>query len=378
MWGNDFQRVLDDKKLWNRISWKDVCTNPCVDFMLLERYAPYIPMIGKHWHLHPDFPMVHLFGEEGPPPSTDWKHVSKTAPMSCILRTLEDRRYHWDFQSLLENPDMTPSILRDHFWPYLSHDVRHAILKQSLVFQHSCFSFEELCGEPYSKTAMVGSGLEASIAHHGSSVHSKYMEPLAVVHLRSFSPSSPSVFFGPAIQEAQKVGLGRHLPLCTIVDACCVPPPFSFSVPDRIEKYTLASLVRPGTSHQTMGQDSAGHASRHGASSHLGRSFALSNMEVGSCVTKPFPRSRNARKYATVFLPTIVFAQKPFPSRPPFSRVAGHTNPNVFRGGPPTTPLAAQARLSKNNRATLTDGSVAPNDTMGVTMMLMFPCTRNF
>ena len=149
MWGNDFQRVLDDKKLWNRISWKDVCTNPCVDFMLLERYAPYIPMIGKHWHLHPDFPMVHLFGEEGPPPSTDWKHVSKTAPMSCILRTLEDRRYHWDFQSLLENPDMTPSILRDHFWPYLSHDVRHAILKQSLVFQHSRFSFEELCGEPY-------------------------------------------------------------------------------------------------------------------------------------------------------------------------------------------------------------------------------------
>ena len=154
MWRETLQILLDHKKYWDRVSWKDVCQHPCVDFVLLESHAPKVPMIRKYLYLHPFFqPSLVL---EYVDDEQKWSRVSKTVPLQYVLPTLEDPRYHWVFRSLCENPTMTPSILKEHFWPFLSHDVRCAVLRDSFLFQHPRFPIDDLCHEPYRLVNLAG------------------------------------------------------------------------------------------------------------------------------------------------------------------------------------------------------------------------------
>jgi len=144
MWNVLLDALVREKKYWDRVSWKDVCQHPLVDFQTLHAHAHKIPMIRKHIHLHPDFPPSFFFDY-----TPDWNHFSKTAPIEFVVSTLENRRYQWVFRFLCENPTMTPAVLDTHFWPYLSHDVRYAVLRDSFLFRHPRFSVDDLDHEPY-------------------------------------------------------------------------------------------------------------------------------------------------------------------------------------------------------------------------------------
>ena len=136
--------LFRDKKYWDRVSWKDVCQHPCMEFSILHEHVQKIPMIRKYIHLHPDFPPSLLLDY-----TQDWIHFSKTVPMDFVVSTLDNPAYHWIFRFLCTNPTMTPSLLQEHFWPYLSHDVQYAVLRDSYLFQHPLFSLQDLSQEPY-------------------------------------------------------------------------------------------------------------------------------------------------------------------------------------------------------------------------------------
>ena len=127
------------KKYWQRVAWKELCQNPWIDWTLLHSFAGTVPLLQKYQHLHPAFPPEHIL--DAP---RDWTYFSRTAPMSFILSTVEDPRYHWDFRYLCQNPGLTPEILAEYFWPFLSYDVRCAILRDSFLYQHPHFAPHDL------------------------------------------------------------------------------------------------------------------------------------------------------------------------------------------------------------------------------------------
>lgn len=128
--------VTGDEKYWGRVAWRELCQNPWIPWETLEAFSPKVPLLQKYRHLHPDFLPEGILEL----PSREWAYFSKTAPMSFILETLEDARYHWVFRALCQNPGMTPKILADHFWPFLSYDVQRAVLRDSTLYQHPHFS----------------------------------------------------------------------------------------------------------------------------------------------------------------------------------------------------------------------------------------------
>lgn len=133
--------VVRERKYWGRVAWKELCSNPWVDFSLLRSFSDKVPMIQKYQHLHPDFPPELIL--DAP---RDWAYFSRTAPISFILATLEKPDYHWVFRSLCQNPGMTPVILQERFWPFLSYDVRHAVLRDPFLWQHPNFSIGDFDG----------------------------------------------------------------------------------------------------------------------------------------------------------------------------------------------------------------------------------------
>ena len=141
--------LVKEKKHWERVAWKELCQNPWVDWDTLFPIKDKVPFIKKYLHLSPNFPPEQILDtlEWASPSPPDWVFFSKTMPMSFIVSTLDDQRYRWVFRSLCQNPDMTPAILHEHFWPYFSHDVRRAVLRDSCLYEHPLFLPKDLVFE---------------------------------------------------------------------------------------------------------------------------------------------------------------------------------------------------------------------------------------
>ena len=141
--------IAKEKKLWERVAWKELCQNPWVRWEDLISIMDKVPFIKKYLYLHPQFPPEEILGwfSACPTPPDYWTHLSKTMPMSFIVMTLDDGRYRWVFRSLCQNPDMTPAVLQEHFWPYFSHDVRRAVLRDSCLYEHPRFLPQDLVFE---------------------------------------------------------------------------------------------------------------------------------------------------------------------------------------------------------------------------------------
>jgi len=142
-------KIMAQQKYWTGVPWEEACQNPCVEFEALVRCTTKIPWVRKHLFSHPSFPPESLLEWCGDDKKA-WIKVSETTALEVIVPTLDDHRYRWDFRSLCRNPGLAPSVVREHFLPFLPREMVRMVLADSSLFRHPLFSLDDLSEPPFS------------------------------------------------------------------------------------------------------------------------------------------------------------------------------------------------------------------------------------
>ena len=142
-------KITAHQKYWTGVPWGEACRNPFVEFEALARCTIEIPWVRKHLFSHPSFPPESLLEWCGDDKKA-WVRVSETIALEAIVPTLDDHRYRWDFRSLCRNPGLGPSVVREHFLPFLPREMVRVILADSPLFRHPLFSLDDLRAPPFS------------------------------------------------------------------------------------------------------------------------------------------------------------------------------------------------------------------------------------